>query len=336
MMDMGFWPDVQKIVGTLPPERQTLLFSATMPGEILKLARDVLRMPHLPAGRRQSRRGADDQAFDRAAAARREDRLARALRAPRRDRPGARVRAHEDRRRSGRASAAGQAHPRRGAARRSHAAGTARRRSRASAPASIPCSSPPTSPRAASTSKASRTSSISKCRTRRKPTCTASAARAAPAPKATPSRSSPPTSNAPGRRWRNELDSSFNNGDGPPRAPAGTAQRRAAVAGGGAVPVVPLAQSRPKTARPITARIATCCRWPAPPGSSPTPGAPTALSTRRSARRGRGPKRRRIVTRGDGGGQGTSLPAVQCQSQRIPRGRARSVGGPGANGVCRR
>jgi ATP-dependent RNA helicase RhlE len=45
MMDMGFWPDVQKIIATLPPERQTLLFSATMPGEILKLARDVLRMP---------------------------------------------------------------------------------------------------------------------------------------------------------------------------------------------------------------------------------------------------------------------------------------------------
>ena len=45
MMDMGFWPDVQKIIATLPPERQTLLFSATMPGEILTLAREVLRMP---------------------------------------------------------------------------------------------------------------------------------------------------------------------------------------------------------------------------------------------------------------------------------------------------
>jgi ATP-dependent RNA helicase RhlE len=45
MMDMGFWPDVQKIVATLPPDRQTLLFSATMPGEILKLAREVLQMP---------------------------------------------------------------------------------------------------------------------------------------------------------------------------------------------------------------------------------------------------------------------------------------------------
>jgi ATP-dependent RNA helicase RhlE len=45
MMDMGFWPDVQKIMAVLPPERQTLLFSATMPGEILKLAREFLRMP---------------------------------------------------------------------------------------------------------------------------------------------------------------------------------------------------------------------------------------------------------------------------------------------------
>jgi ATP-dependent RNA helicase RhlE len=45
MMDMGFWPDVQKIMGVLPPDRQTLLFSATMPGEILRLAREFLRMP---------------------------------------------------------------------------------------------------------------------------------------------------------------------------------------------------------------------------------------------------------------------------------------------------
>jgi ATP-dependent RNA helicase RhlE len=42
---MGFWPDVQRIIGVLPPDRQTLLFSATMPGEILRLAREVLRSP---------------------------------------------------------------------------------------------------------------------------------------------------------------------------------------------------------------------------------------------------------------------------------------------------
>jgi ATP-dependent RNA helicase RhlE len=46
MMDMGFWPDVQRILTTLPPERQTLLFSATMPNEILKLARELLQAPH--------------------------------------------------------------------------------------------------------------------------------------------------------------------------------------------------------------------------------------------------------------------------------------------------
>ena len=38
MMDMGFWPDVQRIVAALPPDRQTLLFSATMPDEVMKLA----------------------------------------------------------------------------------------------------------------------------------------------------------------------------------------------------------------------------------------------------------------------------------------------------------
>lgn len=45
MMDMGFWPDVQRILSTLPPERQTLLFSATMPDEILRLTREVQTDP---------------------------------------------------------------------------------------------------------------------------------------------------------------------------------------------------------------------------------------------------------------------------------------------------
>jgi ATP-dependent RNA helicase RhlE len=44
MMDMGFWPDVRRIVSSLPDTaaRQTLLFSATMPAEVLKLADEVL------------------------------------------------------------------------------------------------------------------------------------------------------------------------------------------------------------------------------------------------------------------------------------------------------
>jgi ATP-dependent RNA helicase RhlE len=45
MMDMGFWPDVQKIMSALPPDRQTLLFSATLPGEIQRMATEMLRTP---------------------------------------------------------------------------------------------------------------------------------------------------------------------------------------------------------------------------------------------------------------------------------------------------
>ena len=45
MMDMGFWPDVQKIMSALPPDRQTLLFSATLPGEIQRMAKEMLKSP---------------------------------------------------------------------------------------------------------------------------------------------------------------------------------------------------------------------------------------------------------------------------------------------------
>ena len=45
MLDMGFIPDVEKIAGLLPPLRQTLFFSATMPPEIKKLADKFLSNP---------------------------------------------------------------------------------------------------------------------------------------------------------------------------------------------------------------------------------------------------------------------------------------------------
>ncbi|OGS50956.1 MAG: hypothetical protein A3K65_03860 [Euryarchaeota archaeon RBG_16_68_12] len=45
MLDMGFLPDVRRIVGALPRERQTLMFSATMPREVEDLARSILRSP---------------------------------------------------------------------------------------------------------------------------------------------------------------------------------------------------------------------------------------------------------------------------------------------------
>jgi superfamily II DNA/RNA helicase len=45
MLDMGFIPDVERIVGLLPKTRQTLFFSATMPGEIRQLADAFLSSP---------------------------------------------------------------------------------------------------------------------------------------------------------------------------------------------------------------------------------------------------------------------------------------------------
>lgn len=45
MLDMGFIRDVRRIVATLPEERQTLLFSATMPSEVAKLAQEILFEP---------------------------------------------------------------------------------------------------------------------------------------------------------------------------------------------------------------------------------------------------------------------------------------------------
>lgn len=45
MLDMGFLPDVRRVIALLPPKRQTLLFSATMPAEISTLANSLLRDP---------------------------------------------------------------------------------------------------------------------------------------------------------------------------------------------------------------------------------------------------------------------------------------------------
>ncbi len=47
MLDMGFLPDVRRILRALPRERQTMLFSATMPPAIVELAREFLRSPRM-------------------------------------------------------------------------------------------------------------------------------------------------------------------------------------------------------------------------------------------------------------------------------------------------
>jgi ATP-dependent RNA helicase RhlE len=45
MFDMGFLPDIRKILKHIPEKRQTLLFSATMPDDIRRLASDILTKP---------------------------------------------------------------------------------------------------------------------------------------------------------------------------------------------------------------------------------------------------------------------------------------------------
>jgi ATP-dependent RNA helicase RhlE len=47
MFDMGFLPDIKKILSRLPKNRQNLLFSATMPKDIRHLATDLLSDPHV-------------------------------------------------------------------------------------------------------------------------------------------------------------------------------------------------------------------------------------------------------------------------------------------------
>ena len=55
MLDMGFLPDVSKIIRKTPKERQTLFFSATMPGELETLTQWILKDPaKIEIGRRQS------------------------------------------------------------------------------------------------------------------------------------------------------------------------------------------------------------------------------------------------------------------------------------------
>jgi superfamily II DNA/RNA helicase len=54
MLDMGFINDIRKVVAMLRKERQTLFFSATMPGEITKLADSMLKNPERVAVTPQS------------------------------------------------------------------------------------------------------------------------------------------------------------------------------------------------------------------------------------------------------------------------------------------
>jgi ATP-dependent RNA helicase RhlE len=55
MMDMGFWPDVRRIISAIPADRQTLLFSATMPDEVMRQALEIVRRPqYVQVGQRSA------------------------------------------------------------------------------------------------------------------------------------------------------------------------------------------------------------------------------------------------------------------------------------------
>ena len=55
MMDMGFWPDVRRIISALPGVRQTLLFSATIADEVVRQAVEITCSPkYVQVGRRSA------------------------------------------------------------------------------------------------------------------------------------------------------------------------------------------------------------------------------------------------------------------------------------------
>ncbi len=64
MLDMGFYDDIVKIVSYLPKQRQTLLFSATMPPKIRALANKILHQPvEINIAMAKPAAGIDQQAF---------------------------------------------------------------------------------------------------------------------------------------------------------------------------------------------------------------------------------------------------------------------------------
>ena len=185
MLDMGFIRDVRKIVSLCRRDRQTLLFSATMPAPIAKLAHDILERPG-PCRRRPAKVAVDritQRVFFVGAKEKRallEDLLTdrnmdRVLVFTRTKRGADRV--CRNLVQAGFAAVA--LHGNKAQNARVRALEAFRRARRA-------FSSPPTSPRAASTFPASRMSSTMSCPTSPRATCTASAAPPGPARKARP------------------------------------------------------------------------------------------------------------------------------------------------------
>src|SRR5690606_41806563 len=54
MLDMGFLPEIRRILKALPPRKQTMFFSATMPPPIADLTRELLKDPVRIAAEREA------------------------------------------------------------------------------------------------------------------------------------------------------------------------------------------------------------------------------------------------------------------------------------------
>jgi ATP-dependent RNA helicase RhlE len=79
MFDMGFLPDIRRILNALPERRQNLLFSATMPREIRRLANEILYKPHVAELADSAPADTVDHALYLVAEARKRDLLKRVL-----------------------------------------------------------------------------------------------------------------------------------------------------------------------------------------------------------------------------------------------------------------
>ena len=157
MLDMGFKPQVDKIVRRLPENRQTMFFSATLDGEVGEVARRYTQhagaLRRRAAGGQPERRGrppvhpghARQQGADARRAAARATTGSRSSSCGRRPAPSGSCRS---------SAATTSTRSRSTATRRSRSASA---RSSGSTPARCARSSPPTSPRAGSTSTGSRT-----------------------------------------------------------------------------------------------------------------------------------------------------------------------------------
>ena len=159
MLDLGFVLPIRKIVAKLPTQRQNLFFSATMPTEIGKLAGELLNDPGQGLGGAPSTTTSSASTSASSSSSRRKQgALLAELFADPSHQARPRLHPHQARRRPGRAPSGGGRHRRRRHPRRQEPGPARARRWPPSRPATSAPWSPPTSPRAASTSTRSATS----------------------------------------------------------------------------------------------------------------------------------------------------------------------------------